>query len=162
MLIADYVFQLSPLSNLPSVGRTPVYVAGTLAFCLFNIGTALAKDLHTILILRFFGGLVGSAPISVGGASLVEIFEPNQVPYVLSMYAVSGICGPTLAPVCQLLYLFMITSQRILTNFNAILDHWNTGSVCVPHYSDRARHALTTHIASVGILGQQLYGSLLV
>ncbi|KAG2413629.1 hypothetical protein HFD88_002818 [Aspergillus terreus] len=90
---------LSPLSNLPSIGRTPVYILGSLTFCLFNIGTALAKNLHTILILRFFGGLVGSAPISVGGATLMEIYEPNQIPYAIALYAVSGICGPILGPI---------------------------------------------------------------
>lgn len=100
-LLITNLFQLSPLSNLPSIGRTPVYVIGALAFCLLNIGTALAQNLHTILILRFFGGLVGSAPISVGGASLVEIFNPSQVPYVIALYAVSGVCGPILGPVCM-------------------------------------------------------------
>lgn len=80
-----------------------MYFFGTLAFCLFNIGAAEAENLHTILILRFFGGLVGSAPISVGGASLVEVFKPVQVPYVIALYAVSGVCGPILGPVCQLL-----------------------------------------------------------
>ncbi|RJE26818.1 resistance protein [Aspergillus sclerotialis] len=90
---------LSPLSNLPSIGRTPVYFFGCLTFCLFNIGTALAKNLHTILILRFFGGLVGSAPISVGGASLMEIHKPSQVPYAIAFYAVSGVCGPILGPI---------------------------------------------------------------
>ncbi|GKZ34126.1 GTPase-activating protein [Aspergillus brasiliensis] len=90
---------LSPLSNLPSIGRTPVYVLGSLAFCLFNIGTALAKNLQTILVLRFFGGLVGSAPISVGGATLMEVFKPNQCPYAIALYAVSGVCGPILGPI---------------------------------------------------------------
>lgn len=98
------MLQLSPLSNLPSIGRTPVYILGSLTFCLFNIGTALAKNLHTILILRFFGGLVGSAPISVGGATLMEIYEPNQIPYAIALYAVSGICGPILGPVCYIAF----------------------------------------------------------
>lgn len=132
ILLITNLFQLSPLSNLPSIGRTPVYVVGTLAFCLFNIGTAVAKNLHTILILRFFGGLVGSAPISVGGASLVEIFKPSQVPYVIALYAASGVCGPILGPVCRL---FERTIQRTLTKLNTMLDPWNPGSVCVP-YSD--------------------------
>lgn len=79
-----------------------MYVLGTLAFCLFNIGAAVATNLHTILILRFFGGLIGSAPISVGGASLMEIFKPIHIPYVIAMYAVSGVCGPILGPVCLL------------------------------------------------------------
>jgi DHA1 family multidrug resistance protein-like MFS transporter len=87
---------------MPSIGRTPVYVLGSLAFCLFNIGTALARNLQTILILRFCGGLVGSAPISVGGATLMEVYDPGQIPYVIALYAVSGVCGPILGPVCHL------------------------------------------------------------
>ncbi|KAL2128967.1 hypothetical protein VTI74DRAFT_8406 [Chaetomium olivicolor] len=90
---------LSPMSNLATVGRTPVYVAGSLAFCLVNIGTALAKNTATILVLRFIGGLVGSAPISIGGATLMEVYGPAEVPYAIAFYAVSGVCGPILGPI---------------------------------------------------------------
>ncbi|KAF2814231.1 MFS general substrate transporter [Mytilinidion resinicola] len=90
---------LSPLSNLPSIGRTPVYVAGSLAFCLINIGTALAKNVSTVLVLRFIGGFVGSLPISVGGATLMEIYGPAEIPYAIAFYAVSGLCGPILGPI---------------------------------------------------------------
>jgi DHA1 family multidrug resistance protein-like MFS transporter len=93
--------QLSPLSSLSSIGRSPVYVTGSLAFCLLNIGTALAKNIQTVLILRFLSGFVGSAPISIGGASLMEIYKPDEIPYALALYAVSGVCGPILGPVCQ-------------------------------------------------------------
>ncbi|BCR87124.1 GTPase-activating protein [Aspergillus chevalieri] len=95
---------LSPLSNLPAIGRTPVYVLGSLVFCLFNIGTALGKNIETILILRFFGGFFGSAPISVGGATLMEVYGPSEVPYAIALYAVSGVCGPILGPVCHPFY----------------------------------------------------------
>jgi len=81
-----------------------VYVLGSLVFCLFNIGTALGKDIETILILRFFGGFFGSAPISVGGATLMEVYGPGGVPYAIALYAVSGICGPILGPVCHPFY----------------------------------------------------------
>ena len=94
-------FQLSPLSNLSTIGRSPVYVLGCLAFCLLNIGTALAKNLQTVLVLRFLGGFIGSTPISVGGASLMEIYRPSEIPYAIALYAVSGVCGPILGPVCQ-------------------------------------------------------------
>ncbi|KAL2847207.1 major facilitator superfamily domain-containing protein [Aspergillus pseudoustus] len=90
---------LSPLSSLPTLGRSPVYVLGSLAFCLLNIGTALAENLQTVLVLRFLGGFIGSTPISVGGASLMEIYKPNEVPYALAFYAVSGVCGPILGPI---------------------------------------------------------------
>ncbi|KAJ5876042.1 MFS transporter [Penicillium soppii] len=90
---------LSPLSSLPTLGRSPVYVLGCLAFCLFNIGTALAKNLQTVLVLRFLGGFIGSTPISVGGASLMEIYKPTEVPYAIALYAVSGVCGPIVGPI---------------------------------------------------------------
>ncbi|KZN83571.1 Caffeine resistance protein [Penicillium chrysogenum] len=81
---------LSPLSNLPAIGRTPVYVLGSLIFCLLNIGAALGKNVETILILRFFGGFFGSAPISVGGATLMEVYGPGEAPYAIALYAIFG------------------------------------------------------------------------
>ncbi|OJJ86670.1 uncharacterized protein ASPGLDRAFT_33565 [Aspergillus glaucus CBS 516.65] len=45
------------------------------------------------------GGFIGSAPISVGGASLMEIYRPTEVPYAIALYAVSGVCGPILGPI---------------------------------------------------------------
>ncbi|GLI74132.1 hypothetical protein PoHVEF18_002366 [Penicillium ochrochloron] len=89
---------LSPLSNLSTIGRSPVYVLSCLAFCLLNIGTARAENLQTVLVLRFLGGFIGSTPISVGGASLMEIYRPSEIPYAIALYAVSGVCGPILGP----------------------------------------------------------------
>ncbi|RFU31158.1 hypothetical protein B7463_g5175, partial [Scytalidium lignicola] len=89
---------LSPLSNIPSIGRTPIYISGLFGFCLFQIGTALAKNIQTVLILRFFAGFIGSTPISVGGATLSEIYGPSHMPYAIAFYAVSGVCGPILGP----------------------------------------------------------------
>ncbi|EED12734.1 caffeine resistance protein, putative [Talaromyces stipitatus ATCC 10500] len=89
---------LSPISNVPSFGRTPVYVLGSLAFCLFCIGCALAKNIETILILRFFGGIVGTSPTCIGGTTLAEVFGPREVPYAMAMYVFSGLCGPVFGP----------------------------------------------------------------
>ena len=74
-------------------------MVGSLAFCLVNIGTAMSTDISTILGLRFLAGFVGSAPISVGGATLMELYGPDEVPYAIAFYAVSGVCGPILGPV---------------------------------------------------------------
>lgn len=121
------LYQLSPLSNLPSIGRTPVYVAGSLAFCLVNIGTALAKDITTILVLRFIGGFVGSAPISVGGATLMEVYGPAEVPYAIAFYAISGLCGPILGPVSRSPWPEVSQCADWVW-----LDVWNFGSVSIP------------------------------
>ncbi|KAJ5585782.1 hypothetical protein N7450_005569 [Penicillium hetheringtonii] len=121
---------LSPLSHLASIGRTPVYLLGSLAFCLFNIGTALANNMWTILILRFLSGFIGSAPISVGGATLMEVYGPNEVPYAIALYAVSGVCGPILGPVCfQSQCGFAMTFLAFLCmDANMRTDSWHTRS----------------------------------
>ncbi|KJK64027.1 Major Facilitator Superfamily protein [Aspergillus parasiticus SU-1] len=75
------------------VSFSPVKPAHTRAFA------ALAKNLQTVLVLRFMGGFAGRTPISVGGASLMEIFKPNEFPYAIAFYAVSGVCGPILGPI---------------------------------------------------------------
>ncbi|KAK9848220.1 Major facilitator superfamily domain [Penicillium brevicompactum] len=72
---------LSPISNLPAIGRTPVYVLGSLAFCLFSIGAALAKNIETVIILRVLGGLVGASPTCIGGTTIAEVFGPRELPY---------------------------------------------------------------------------------
>ncbi|KAI5306483.1 hypothetical protein KEM56_000661 [Ascosphaera pollenicola] len=70
---------------------------GTLGLSLFVIAYGIGP-LITILILRFIAGFVGSAPISIGGASLMEIYGPGEIGYAIALYAVSGVCGPILGP----------------------------------------------------------------
>jgi MFS transporter, DHA1 family, multidrug resistance protein len=91
--------QLSPLSNIPSIGRTPIYIIGLFSFFVLQISTAVAENMQTVLILRFLAGFLGSAPISVGGATLSEIYRPSHMPYAIAFYAVSGVCGPIIGPV---------------------------------------------------------------
>ncbi|KAJ5142010.1 hypothetical protein N7526_003005, partial [Penicillium atrosanguineum] len=118
---------LSPLSNLPAIGRTPVYFLGSLVFCLLNIGTAFGKNIETILTLRFLGGFFGSAPISIGGATLMEVYGPGEVPYAIALYAVSGVCGPILGPILGTLVVF-VPSQlyTLLMVANSCSERWQT------------------------------------
>lgn len=32
----------------------------------------------------------------------MEVYGPNEVPYAIALYAVSGVCGPILGPVCSI------------------------------------------------------------
>ncbi|TKY86326.1 hypothetical protein EX895_005151 [Sporisorium graminicola] len=50
-------------------GRKPPMLISYLSFVLFSLATATAKDLQTILICRFFGGLFGCGPLSIAGGA---------------------------------------------------------------------------------------------
>lgn len=54
----------------------------------------------------------------------MEIYEPSEAPYAIAFYAVSGVCGPILGPVC--------CSPAVLVKmliYVDTLDPWNLGSV---------------------------------
>jgi DHA1 family multidrug resistance protein-like MFS transporter len=120
--LVDQPPQLSPFSNVPSIGRTPVYLLGLLSFCVLQIGIANAKNIQTVLVLRFLAGFVGSAPISVGGASLSEIYRPTQRAYAISLYTVSGVASPILGPVC---FISASRDKQIVTMLTLLSSMYN-------------------------------------
>ncbi|KAF7302366.1 Benomyl methotrexate resistance protein [Mycena chlorophos] len=65
---------LSPLQELPILGRNPVYMAGLLLFVVFQIPIVTAKNMNTVLAMRFFTGFFGSPALATGGASMGDIF----------------------------------------------------------------------------------------
>lgn len=34
----------------------------------------------------------------------MEVYGPGEAPYAIALYAVSGVCGPILGPVCSPFY----------------------------------------------------------
>ncbi|KAA1472187.1 caffeine resistance protein [Dentipellis sp. KUC8613] len=89
---------LSPLSSVPSIGRSPVYVVGMFIFFVLQIGTAEARNLQTVLVLRFFAGFAGSPSISTGGASLSEIYDAAHRAYAISLWACAAVAAPVMGP----------------------------------------------------------------
>ncbi|PWN46852.1 MFS general substrate transporter [Violaceomyces palustris] len=90
---------LSPLSEIPAIGRNGVYFPALLLFVLFNVGAARAPDYSTLMAMRFLTGFVGSPALSTGGASLSDVFSQIVLPYLIAVWAVGAVSGPVLGPV---------------------------------------------------------------
>lgn len=88
----------SPLSEIPQVGRNPIYLATLLVFVLFQIPTALAVNFGMLLAFRFLTGFFGSPVLATGGASLADIYAPRKRAYAMAIWGISAVCGPTLGP----------------------------------------------------------------
>lgn len=58
-----------PLSEL--YGRKRPLFLGLFAFAIFQIPVAVAQNLQTIFVCRFFGGLFASAPLAIVSLTLV-------------------------------------------------------------------------------------------
>ena len=62
----------APLSEL--YGRRIPILLGSFGFGVFSIAVAVAKDLQTIMIGRFFSGFFGSCPLAVVAAIFSDMF----------------------------------------------------------------------------------------
>ncbi|KAK4686128.1 MFS transporter, DHA1 family, multidrug resistance protein, partial [Tremellales sp. Uapishka_1] len=107
---------LSPITEIPKVGRTIPYIVTLALFCILQIPTALVTNFAGFAILRFLAGFVGSPPLATGGtfeatqktlladsfmigASLQDVFHPKKLPYAMGLYGLAASSGPALAPV---------------------------------------------------------------
>ncbi|KAJ3558924.1 hypothetical protein NM688_g648 [Phlebia brevispora] len=90
---------LSPLSEIPQFGRAPVYMITLVIFICLQVPTALAKNIGTIIALRFLAGFIGSPPLATGGASLADMFTAEDRATVLGLWGVAAMSGPALGPV---------------------------------------------------------------
>lgn len=80
-------------------GRNPVYAITLLCFCLFEIGSALAPNIQTRVILRFFAGFCGSTPLSNAGGSIADICDARARTFVFPVFANAGFLGPAIGPI---------------------------------------------------------------
>jgi DHA1 family multidrug resistance protein-like MFS transporter len=88
----------SPMSEIPQVGRNPVYLITLAIFVGFQAPTARATNFSMLLAFRFLTGFFGSPVLATGGASLGDMYAPSKRAYAMSIWGISAICGPTLGP----------------------------------------------------------------
>lgn len=89
----------SPMSEIPVVGRNPVYIGTLVVFVALQAPTALASNFGMLLAFRFLTGFFGSPILATGGASLGDIYSPKKRAYAMSVWGLFAVCGPTLGPV---------------------------------------------------------------
>ncbi|GJN87518.1 hypothetical protein Rhopal_000469-T1 [Rhodotorula paludigena] len=90
---------LSPMQEMASWGRNPVYIIGLALFVIFQIPEILAKNMATVLVFRFLSGFVGSPALATGGASMGDIFPPQHLAVAIGAWAIGAVCGPIAGPV---------------------------------------------------------------
>lgn len=64
----------SPLSEIPSIGRRPIYIITLIIFVALQVPTLYANNIHTLLAMRFFSGFFGSPALASGGATISDMY----------------------------------------------------------------------------------------
>lgn len=83
----------SPMSEIPRIGRNPVYVATMFLFVILSIPTAFAHNYAGLMVLRFLTGFFGSPCLASGGASLGDIYSLLSLPYAMMAWVAAAYCG---------------------------------------------------------------------
>lgn len=83
----------SPLSEIPRIGRNPVYIVTMFLFVIISIPTAFAPNYPGLMVLRFLQGLFGSPCLASGGASLGDLYSLVSLPYAMMAWVAAAYCG---------------------------------------------------------------------
>jgi multidrug resistance protein len=121
----------APMSEL--FGRQVLYFATFGIFTAFNAGVPGAKNMWTVIILRFFAGSFGSSPLTNAGGVIADCFPARQRGLATSVFAGAPFLGPALGPIIGG-FLGEAAGWRWLTGFLAAFSGlcWIVGTIIVP------------------------------
>jgi len=68
----------APMSEIPQIGRNPIYIGTLVVFVFFQFAVIYAKNFGMLLAFRFLTGLFGSPVLATGGASLGDMYKPAK------------------------------------------------------------------------------------
>ncbi|RMY75434.1 hypothetical protein D0862_13931 [Hortaea werneckii] len=88
---------LSPLSEF--YGRRIIYLCAFGMYFVWLIPCAVAQNIQTMLVVRFFDGLAGSAFLSVAGGTVGDMFTKDKLSAPMVVYTASPFVGPQVGPV---------------------------------------------------------------
>jgi DHA1 family multidrug resistance protein-like MFS transporter len=78
-------------------GRRMPLIVGSFGCAVFSLASAVAKDIQTLIICRFFAGAFGSSPLCVVPGVLADMFDEYQRGPSIAIYALAVFAGPLVA-----------------------------------------------------------------
>nr|KAK5450863.1 hypothetical protein LTR18_000879 [Exophiala xenobiotica] len=80
-------------------GRKPVYTICTAMFTILVIPAGLAKDITSIIVVRFFGAMFASALIANAPGSIADLISDEYRSTAFSVWSIGPMNGPVVGPV---------------------------------------------------------------
>ncbi|KAF5364870.1 hypothetical protein D9757_013047 [Collybiopsis confluens] len=88
---------LGPLSEI--YGRSRVLQFANLFYLVWNLVCGFAQTSTQLIVFRFLAGLGGSAPLSVGGGVLGDVWKPEERGRAIAVYSLAPLMGPVIGPI---------------------------------------------------------------
>ena len=88
---------IAPVSEL--YGRMPVYHTCNVLFIVFTVACAVSSNLNMLIAWRFFQGIFGSCPLTIGGGTISDMIIQEKRGGVMAIWALGPLLGPVIGPV---------------------------------------------------------------
>ncbi|KAK6894181.1 Major facilitator superfamily multidrug transporter NAG4, partial [Candida tropicalis] len=95
-------FGVGPLVFAPmseEVGRKPIYVVTLFVAVIFIIPCGAAKNIGTMIICRLIDGIAFSAPMTLIGGSLADLWEGPERGTAMAVFSAAPFLGPVCGPI---------------------------------------------------------------
>ncbi|KAK8012372.1 hypothetical protein PG991_009747 [Apiospora marii] len=87
----------APLSEM--YGRQFLFFGTYMALTAFNAGAAGARNIETLIILRFLGGTFGASPMTNAGGVIADMFSAHERGMATAVFATAPFLGPSIGPI---------------------------------------------------------------
>jgi multidrug resistance protein len=88
---------IAPLSEM--YGRMPLYMICNITFVVFAVACAVSNSMGMLIAFRLLQGIVGSAPLCIGGGTIADIIPPQNRGGAMAVWALGPLFGPVVGPV---------------------------------------------------------------
>lgn len=104
IVVSIYVlgFAVGPLFAAPLsevYGHKWVYLLSCALFLVFTIACATSSSLPMLIVFRFLAGCMGSTPITLGGATIGDMFPKEKRGGAMAIWGMGVQIGPAIGPV---------------------------------------------------------------
>ncbi|RDB16595.1 Efflux pump vrtL [Hypsizygus marmoreus] len=89
---------LGPMSEI--YGRSRVIQLSNVFYLVWNLACGFAQTKGQFIAFRFLAGLGGSAPLSIGGGVLGDVWHAEERGKAIAIYSLAPLLGPVVGPVC--------------------------------------------------------------
>lgn len=87
----------APLSE--EIGRQPVYAVTLALGLVFIVPCGVAQNIGTLLICRLIDGILFSAPMTLIGGSLADIWDGTERGKAMAVFSAAPFLGPVMGPI---------------------------------------------------------------
>ncbi|KAK2070592.1 hypothetical protein P8C59_005076 [Phyllachora maydis] len=87
----------APLSEF--YGRQLLFSITYLGLTAFNAGAAVAPNITTLVLMRFFAGSFGSSPLTNSGGVIADLFHAGDRGLATAVFSTQVFLGPTIGPI---------------------------------------------------------------